>query len=111
MIDEAQPPATIGKKYHYEKTIYNERIRLKPHEHKCHTNASALAGVTIRTRGQVAKMLGISRQAVHQTERIALYKVRMRLAELLREDSEQDPFIASLIQKTICTMKKPRQQF
>jgi len=103
MISELNPttnPKPVGKRYHYEKHIYNERIRLKPHEYREGTSKSSLMPIAIRSRGEVAQMLGISRQAVHQIERIALYKVRMRLAMALGGDVENDELIRSLISLT-----------
>lgn len=40
------------------------------------------------THAEIGRQLGISQQAVHRMERIALYKVRIRLEEILRGDRD-----------------------
>ncbi len=103
MIAELNPttnPKPVGRRYRYAKEIYNERVRLKPHEYREGTRKSSLMPIAIRSRGEVAQMLGITRQAVHQIERIALYKVRIRLAQALGRDAENDELIQSLISLT-----------
>ena len=52
-------------------------------EPRADSSKCALRLIEIRSRGEVAQMLGISRQAVHQIERIALWKLRHRLAKAL----------------------------
>ena len=43
----------------------------------------------LRSVGEVAAMLGVSRQAVHQVERAALHKLRIKLLPHLREISPE----------------------
>jgi DNA-directed RNA polymerase sigma subunit (sigma70/sigma32) len=60
------------------KKAYQERIRLKPGE----LNAAHRGGrfdVAIRSMSEVARMMGITRSAVHQLERNALHKLRLAL--------------------------------
>jgi DNA-directed RNA polymerase sigma subunit (sigma70/sigma32) len=64
----------------YRSPIEKRRLRKKITEGR----ASSLDGLfllTVRSQGEVADILGITRQAVQQIERRALWKLRMRLAE------------------------------
>jgi DNA-directed RNA polymerase sigma subunit (sigma70/sigma32) len=49
-------------------------------------NNSGTAAGPVRSIGEVAKMLQITRQAVHQIERKALRKLRMALGQFKREE-------------------------
>ena len=54
----------------------------KPHGYSLRRNR---AGLAIRTQSEVAEMLGMTRQYVQQIERLAIWKLRHRLAPLARE--------------------------
>lgn len=59
------------------KTDKYDRIRKQPGE--VPKNYFACAGGPVRSMTEVAQALGITRQAVHQIERAALWKLRKRL--------------------------------
>jgi hypothetical protein len=54
--------------------------------------------LTLRTLAEVGQILGMSRQAVQQTERVALRKVRVKLLEAVREDV---PWAADIVQRDV----------
>lgn len=70
--------ATLWRKK--SKENYNNRIRHKRGEHKTTFHFNALM-----SQQEVADVLGISRQAVHQVERTALHKLRLGLIAAVRE--------------------------
>lgn len=51
----------------------------RPWESRCSALANPWSHLQVRTRSEVAKILNISRQAVHQLERRALWKIRRAL--------------------------------
>ena len=66
------------------RTERNRRLRLRDTESK--SDALAAFNIfTVRSQSEVAKMLGISRQAVQQIERTALRKIRLRMANPFEE--------------------------
>lgn len=62
---------------------YNKMIRLCACEPSHETGRGRTRAV--RSTTEVAQILGISRQAVHQVERAALYKLRVAMAPFLKE--------------------------
>ncbi len=63
---------------------YYEKYRIQPGEERI-VNRHGQGPLVVRTQSEVAKILGISRQAVHQAERSALHKLRGGLLDALRE--------------------------
>ena len=59
----------------------SKAIRLKPGESRANEATSGLSGYCVHTQAEVARMLGISRQAVNQAERMAILKLREGLKE------------------------------
>lgn len=66
---------------------YAARIKRRDGDNFRNTGGGRQVGNTNATRSmsEVAAMLGISRQAVHQVERTALHKLRVALLPTLRE--------------------------
>lgn len=60
----------------YRRSYYSRFVALLKGEPKGRRANSCIHQIAIRTQGDVAKILGISRQAVHQTERRAFKKIR-----------------------------------
>lgn len=63
---------------------YQNRIRLKKGEPGYATKSGTMT-LAIRSQSEVARNLGISRQAVQQLERTAFHKIRLRLLPILKE--------------------------
>lgn len=72
-------------------SILNYRARIRRRAGETFTtkiNGGSSIGASSRAQmslGEVAKVLGVSRQAVYQVERTALHKLRMALLPTLRE--------------------------
>lgn len=64
---------------------YDRWHRRDPSEPNMQSNESVLGMMALRTQQEVANMLGISRQAVHQLERRAIKKLRQGLANYRKE--------------------------
>ena len=79
------------KKEYASKLRWRATVRLGKSEAKG-TNALR----TLRTMNEVGRMLGISRQAVHQIERVAMQKLRVALMPALREMA---PELAAEVEK------------
>ncbi len=58
---------------------YYAKIRKQPGEINSDNDDCLLKHIEIMSRGDVAKALNISRQAVHQIERRAMFKIRKAL--------------------------------
>lgn len=69
-----------------QRKVYYERV-LKKRAGEARSGASAglLARMEVRSQSEVARLLGMSRQAVHQTERRALFRLRAALEPWWRE--------------------------
>lgn len=63
----------------YRRAIYKRVYGPQPGEPPAKSKKSALFQLAIRTQSEVAEILGISRQAVHQAERRAIFKIRSAL--------------------------------
>lgn len=63
---------------------YYNKIRIKPGEIGYSTRHGG-GTLALKSQSEVASILGISRQAVHQAERSAINKIRMALLASLRE--------------------------
>jgi predicted DNA-binding protein YlxM (UPF0122 family) len=64
---------------------YAAYIKLLPGEKKANSEGSHLSGLALMSKTEVAKRLGITKQAVHQAERRALWKLRQALLPLWLE--------------------------
>lgn len=60
-------------------------IVMRRHEVKYATRNGGGESKALRSHAEVGKILGISRQAVHQMERVAIFKIRQRMLEVLKE--------------------------
>ncbi len=58
---------------------YATYIKLRPGEKYSNSRGSHLQGLALMSKTEVAKRLGITKQAVHQAERRALWKIRAAL--------------------------------
>lgn len=67
---------------------YQNRIRLKRNEQRYATHYGGSSSA-LRSLEEVAKILGCSRQAVHQIERTAFHKIRLALLPILKEINPQ----------------------
>lgn len=67
---------------------YKARIRLKRGEPGYATRSGG-GTLAIRSLTETARILGCSRQAVHQVERTAIHKIRLALLEVVRETNPE----------------------
>lgn len=61
------------------------RMKLLPGEFKGNTLAGA-GYLAIRSHAEVGRIMGITREAVRQIERMAKWKIRMRMADFIKEN-------------------------
>lgn len=66
---------------------YYRKLKIKPGEQSHFTGRGTCNA--LRTMEEVARILGISRQAVHQAERSAFHKIRTALMPELEEMNRQ----------------------